>query len=356
MKFHVLVGIFILVFDIQEVQLQECGKPKFNSRIVGGINAQPGEWPWQVSFQKSGKHICGGSLISDSWVITAAHCLKDYNQNMDQYTVALGCYQFSHPNRNQLTMSLKQIIINEDYTAPAKGYDIALLQLSHTIAYTDYIRPICLPSSDVEFPNGLMCWVTGWGINSYEEITGQDILQEGEIPIINQPQCDCLYHVDTLYSPNYQQVEMDYICAGYIRGTRDACQGDSGGPLMCKDGDKWILAGLVSWGQSCAVTNRPGVYTHVPTFQNWLQSKISGLKFFKLSQTTGTLFYNGICTYGRNGIATVYTNSSSMVPSMAPNNSSRFLYNSAVTFHFFYKPLITIIQLLCISFKFLGTG
>ncbi|XP_043942860.1 serine protease 27-like [Protopterus annectens] len=311
---------YFTFLGIQAVQSQGCGNPVYNSRIVGGSNAQEGKWPWQISLQKNNAHICGGSIITESWVVTAAHCLQgNYYQNIGQYSVVLGGYQLSNSNRNQLTRKIKEIIVHENYTNPTQGYDIALLKLDVNVTFTDYILPVCLPGSSFQFPDGLLCWVTGWGATqSGGSLPSPQTLQEVQVPIINQPQCDCLYHVNTDYPQRTQLVAMNSICAGYIRGVKDSCQGDSGGPLVCKGGKTWILAGLVSWGEGCAMTNRPGVYSRVPVFQDWLQSKIPQLQFKAFSQEAFSSaesipVNSSTCKYNRDGNAVVYGTSSSLL-------------------------------------------
>ncbi|XP_064425663.1 transmembrane protease serine 9-like [Latimeria chalumnae] len=279
---------------------QVCGRPKLNDRIVGGANAPEGAWPWQVSLHYYAEHICGGSLIAPDWVLTAAHCVAD-DRDPSSYQVYLGRYQQSNFNSHEGFRRVAQIIVHENYTNELYSNDIALLQLSSNVTYTDYILPICLPASSVHFPEGYKCWITGWGdINYNASLPSPQTLQEVQVPIIEQKRCDCLYHRGAIESPSTRIILNDMTCAGYEEGRKDSCQGDSGGPLVCKVDGAWQLAGIVSWGEGCAEPNRPGVYVSVPYYQDWIQRHVTSIEFSNTSLTGGNPEV-GACDLGESG-------------------------------------------------------
>ncbi|KAJ1125808.1 hypothetical protein NDU88_004226 [Pleurodeles waltl] len=269
------------------VQLAECttavcGSPKISDRIVGGQNAYNGQWPWQITLQKEGVHFCGGSLITELWVLTAAHCFPSTPVNVSSFRVYLGAYQLSQNavNPNVISMTPKTVIINSNYTVEGSSGDIALLELETPVQFTSYILPVCLPAPSVQFPAGMNCWVTGWGFTQDGvSLSSPQTLQEVQLPIIDPKTCDNMYHTGSGVSHQYQFIKYDMICAGYQQGQRDSCQGDSGGPLVCKLGSSWFLAGVVSWGYGCALPNRPGVYTVVTAYHGWIKQHVPEVEF-----------------------------------------------------------------------------
>uniref|UniRef100_A0A3Q4N0Z4 ST14 transmembrane serine protease matriptase n=1 Tax=Neolamprologus brichardi TaxID=32507 RepID=A0A3Q4N0Z4_NEOBR len=230
-----------------------CGtRPYKLNRIVGGQNAELGEWPWQVSlhFSTNGP-TCGASIISNTWLLSAAHCFR--NKDPSKWQSYSGMQnQFSHDNVQ--SRKLKRIIPHPLYNQMTSDYDIALLELSEPLQFANTIQPICLPDSSHVFPAGMSCWVTGWG--ALREGQAAQILQKALVKIINDSVCDVVTE---------GQVTSRMLCSGYLSGGVDACQqGDSGGPLACfEESGKWFQAGIVSWGEGCARRNKPGVYTRV---------------------------------------------------------------------------------------------
>ncbi|NXD06723.1 ENTK Enteropeptidase, partial [Nothocercus nigrocapillus] len=234
-------------------------------RIVGGSDAETGAWPWIVSLLHNLTPVCGASLVSDEWLVTAAHCVYG-NLQLSQWRAVLGL----HDQRNMtypLTVHLEidQIIINPHYDKRTKDNDIAMMHLQHKVQYTDYIQPICLPEENQEFLPGSYCSIAGWGRIVNQGPTS-NILQEAEVPLITNEKCQ-------QWMPEYSITE-NMVCAGYDQGGVDSCKGDSGGPLMFEDGNKWFLAGVTSFGYQCALPQRPGVYTRVTRFVDWIRKII----------------------------------------------------------------------------------
>ncbi|XP_029929211.1 suppressor of tumorigenicity 14 protein homolog isoform X2 [Myripristis murdjan] len=248
-----------------------CGiRPYKLNRIVGGENAELGEWPWQVSlhFQTRG-HVCGASILSDKWLLSAAHCFKTTDpqnhvaSNWQTYSGMQDQYKHDDVQRREL----KTIITHQDYNPMTFDYDIALLELSEPLEFTNTIHPICLPARTHVFPAGMPCWVTGWGTLREGGQTAR-LLQKAEVKIINDTVCNVVTE---------GQVTSRMLCSGFLAGGVDACQGDSGGPLVCfEESGKWFQAGIVSWGEGCARRNKPGVYTRVTKLRDWI-TEITGI-------------------------------------------------------------------------------
>ncbi|XP_035768482.1 serine protease 27-like [Neolamprologus brichardi] len=160
-KVMCLAAGLMLLTQESESQLNVCGQPKLNTRIVGGQVARDGSWPWQVSLQRSGSHFCGGSLINSQWVLTAAHCFATTNPR--GLTVILGRRSLQGSNLNAASRTVKQIINHPNYNSNTNNNDICLLQLSSPVTFNNYISPVCLAASNSIFYSGVNSWVTGWG-------------------------------------------------------------------------------------------------------------------------------------------------------------------------------------------------
>uniref|UniRef100_A0A4W3GS22 Peptidase S1 domain-containing protein n=1 Tax=Callorhinchus milii TaxID=7868 RepID=A0A4W3GS22_CALMI len=232
--------------------------PSILSRIVGGVSAMPGEWPWQVSLQMGfSGHMCGAVVVSRDWLISAAHCFQ--SKNYDKSKRRMFCCVLLTVLINQKTGSISRIIVHPAFNQHTLDYDVALLAVNTSISFSSLVQPVCLPSPTHSFSTGKNCTVTGWG---YLSELHRDVLQKGDVQIMEQSECKRLYT---------WPVTRRMICAGFKVGKVDACQGDSGGPLVCEESPgKWFLAGIVSWGEGCAQPNKPGVYTRVTEISNWV--------------------------------------------------------------------------------------
>ncbi|XP_064253690.1 suppressor of tumorigenicity 14 protein isoform X2 [Passer domesticus] len=247
-----------------------CGLRSYvrKSRIVGGQNSDVGEWPWQVSLHVKGQgHICGASLVSASWLVSAAHCFLPLQgirySDPSLWTAYLGLTdQGDRSGPNVQTRKIKRIISHPFFNDYTYDYDIAVLELQSPVTFTAVVQPICLPDATHNFPVGKDLWVTGWGATA-EGGTGASILQKAEIRLINQTVCNQLLT---------DQLTPRMMCVGILTGGVDACQGDSGGPLVSVEpSSRMFLAGVVSWGDGCAQRNKPGVYSRLTSLRDWIQ-------------------------------------------------------------------------------------
>ncbi|XP_017781082.1 PREDICTED: serine protease nudel-like isoform X2 [Nicrophorus vespilloides] len=264
--------------EVVKVKCQslQCGaRPqaaKQAARIVGGGNAGLGAWPWQAALYKEGEFKCGATLISDKWLLSAGHC---FYQSLDEHWVArLGALRrgTALPSPYEQLRPIIQIILHPDYVDAGFINDISLLKMEVGVIFSDYVRPICLPSAESPPNDGRMCTVIGWGQLFEIGKIFPDTLQEVQVPVISTEKC----RERTLFMPLFSLTE-DMFCAGYDRGGRDACLGDSGGPLMCPESDgRWVLHGITSNGYGCARPYHPGVYTKVSNYISWIDSHLSG--------------------------------------------------------------------------------
>ncbi|XP_054882150.1 transmembrane protease serine 3-like [Poeciliopsis prolifica] len=252
-----------------------CGsRPHYNTRVVGGNISKPGQFPWQVSLHFQREHTCGGSIITSSWILTAAHCV--YGKYIIQFpSVGLSPREKSFCTRLCGMMVLKEQM---DYWPKGQDYDIALMRLQEPLVFDGLVEPICLPNYGEEITEGEMCWISGWGATE-EDGESSDVLHSAMIPLISTKTCN---HADV-----YKGLISSWmICAGYLEGGIDSCQGDSGGPLACEDSSVWKLVGVTSWGIGCAERNKPGVYTSIAKALGWIRRQMEREEAWSLPTTT----------------------------------------------------------------------
>ncbi|XP_063395305.1 mucin-2-like [Cydia fagiglandana] len=260
----------------------ECGvRPHADAqqpRVVGGGGAAAGAWPWQAALYRDGDFQCGATLITAEWLLSASHCF--YQATEAHWVARLGALRRGAWPRGPWERAARVLRVELHPRYAARGFrnDIALLRVARLPLHAR-LRPACLPPPRRAPPARQHCTVLGWGQLYEHERVFPDTLQEVELPVISTAEC----RRRTAALPLYRVTD-DMFCAGYERGGRDACLGDSGGPLMCQEADnKWYIYGVTSNGYGCARANRPGVYTKVSHYIDWIDGVIAA---HQLNDTT----------------------------------------------------------------------
>ncbi|XP_064470248.1 serine protease 30-like [Ornithodoros turicata] len=253
-----------------------CGRStnRLQRRIIGGEDAQYGEFPWQAHIKIS-RQQCGGALVNHYYVVTAAHCV--HHTPLRRISVILGAYDIQD-QRYQLSRAQpysvveKKIHPNFAFSASQPDrFDVALLRLDRHVRYQENIVPICLPPRGWTF-EGWRATVTGWGKtdSTLSNRYGTRVLQKVEVPIITREECEHWHYIRGIRIKIHQEM----MCAGYKEGRRDACVGDSGGPMMLNLENRWTLVGITSAGFGCAQSFQPGIYHQVSMSVDWVRANM----------------------------------------------------------------------------------
>uniref|UniRef100_A0A8C6ZCL7 Peptidase S1 domain-containing protein n=1 Tax=Nothoprocta perdicaria TaxID=30464 RepID=A0A8C6ZCL7_NOTPE len=233
----------------------DCGLRSYvkKSRIVGGQNSDEGEWPWQVSLHVKGQgHVCGASLISERWLVSAAY------GDAKVWTAYVGLTdQGKRDGAKVQARAVKRVVAHPAFNDYTYDYDLAVLELQEPVAFSSVVKPICLPDATHNFPPGKDLWVTGWGrvqraaaraAHGAHDVRGGPHGRRGCLP--------------------------GRRSAPDIAGGAARSGGDSGGPLVSVESSgRMFLAGVVSWGEGCAQRNKPGVYTRLTKLRQWLREQ-----------------------------------------------------------------------------------
>jgi secreted trypsin-like serine protease len=239
--------------------------------IIGGHQADPGEYPFQVAILRRNvadryqAQFCGGSLISSDLVLTAAHCVVD--RRADRLDVLAGTHRLAPGGGIQVHVTAKHV--HSGYNPRTSGNDIAVLELASPVPYTPI--PVVRAGQAALWSPGTLATVTGWGDRDRRGCcTNFPVnLYEVDVPVLSNPQCTAAY------GSAYIRTKM--LCAGDLgNGGEDSCAGDSGGPLFVPDGGSgWIQVGIVSFGVGCARRQFPGVYTRVNAYRAFINQFIA---------------------------------------------------------------------------------
>lgn len=233
--------------------------------IVGGREATPGAWPWQVALishfysEAYNGFFCGGTIVAPEWVLTAAHCVDGAEASL--IDVLVGAHRLSE---NEPRMSVDMVLVYPAYSDYAVDGDLALLHLTQPVTQTP-ITLFALDGITTEF-DYLRATVTGWGDTNPYSWFGEypDALQEVSLPLVDKATCNEKWFLG---------ITDNLICAGYTNMPKGACYGDSGGPLMVQEASgQWLQVGIVSFGAGyCVGSDRPDVFTRVAKYQSWIQ-------------------------------------------------------------------------------------
>ncbi|XP_063599851.1 chymotrypsin BI-like [Penaeus indicus] len=233
--------------------VEPIAPPPETPRIVGGVEAVPHSWPHQVALFIDSSHFCGGSLISNEWVLTAAHCVD----GSSVVEVVMGAHNIRQFEPSQISMTSYNFFTHENWNSWLLVNDIALIKLPAPVTFNQHIQPVRLPAFDVSA--GSSVTPTGWGKPSDAANGISDVLRQVTVPVISNTECSLYF--GTIGNGN--------ICIS-TTGGHSTCNGDSGGPLNYGG----ITYGITSFGSNAGCEKGyPAVFTRVTHYLDWIRQK-----------------------------------------------------------------------------------
>ncbi|XP_046823128.1 trypsin-1-like isoform X1 [Vespa crabro] len=283
-----LLGTFSrIAFAIEYNNLADvpCGRGESGTRtarIVGGQNAVPREFPWLVSITRKGGHFCGGTILNSRFILTAAHCLCSGTSTIPirQLRVTLGEYDLKGPETPAAREeSVINAVMHPGHRCGRYVDDIALLELSRPITWSESVKPVCLPAASgkpgYRAFGGENAVAAGWGWlgEDRSRYKRADVMQKVSVRVVENSICREWY----ASQGKSTRVESQQMCAGHQEGGRDTCWADSGGPLMVGNhpDSNTMVIGVVSSGVGCARPRLPGIYTRVSEYVPWITQQIT---------------------------------------------------------------------------------
>jgi len=258
---HSVAAVLILI-SVVAGSAQEAVSPA-GRRIVGGVPTDIARHPWQVALNIKAKgqiFLCGGSLVAERWVLTAAHCFELTAAPRD-IIVKAGVTDYLAEGKWQ---EVEKVAVHPAYNNTTQENDIALVRLSARSKG----QIVALQGRQQSFPVGEPLEVSGWGATREDGDASRRLLQ-ASVPYVDNTTCNA----PEVYAG---QIKPGMMCAGFRDGGVDSCQGDSGGPLVWRTKDGPVLVGVVSWGDGCARKLRYGVYTRAASYADWIRKVVSG--------------------------------------------------------------------------------
>lgn len=248
----------------------ECGEKgrSLGTQIVNGDDASLCEYKWQVGFQSADSITatpwCGGSLVSEEWVLSAAHCAEKAN-----FYVVAGQWNVKKVSGKEQVRKASRVYRHPSYNENTMTHDFVMVKVDTPFVFDDCVGSVCLPTGAVG--DKVECQISGWGTLSSGGAQ-PFILQEAIVATISKAKC-----VND-FDYTYTDIDDSMLCAQGKKGVNivDACQGDSGGPLVCESGGKFSIHGATSWGYGCAGPTYPGIWARVSTVTSWIESVMDG--------------------------------------------------------------------------------
>ncbi|XP_055347782.1 serine protease 30-like [Paramacrobiotus metropolitanus] len=261
----------------------DCGVPVVQpgqARIIGGHPATLGSWPYMVALvdARYNGQFCGGVLLDQNWVLTAAHCTVD--KPAQNLLLRVGATDFNasvgDPARGTDYRAAFSIV-NPNFNSQSFSNDIALIRLSTPVTFSTFVKPICMPT---EAPSpGTVCYIAGYGLTTPMQrkkrqvsvtASGSSRLMETDVPLVPQSTCQTFFNQAF---PGLITLTNSHVCAGSIYPvSHDSCNGDSGGPLICRRQNHFEIVGLTSFGVGCGRSDVFGAYTNVWQMMSWVNS------------------------------------------------------------------------------------